>query len=220
MTAWSYSALTQFETCPLQYYLMKVTKQAPFRETSEMRHGKLVHRALELRVGDAQPLPPTMQTYEPLAAKIAGKPGPKHVELKWAISDSFKPTTYFASNVWCRVVADVTVLNTSGTKLFVGDWKTGKVKEDSKQLALSAAVGMAHFTQVESVTTAFIWLQTGGVTPATFTRESIPEIWNEFIPRVARLEAAFKTDRWPAKPSGLCKRYCGVGRALCGHCGE
>ena len=53
--AWSYSSLTNFETCPRQFKLLKIDKVVPFKETEAIRHGNEVHKALELRLKDKTP---------------------------------------------------------------------------------------------------------------------------------------------------------------------
>jgi hypothetical protein len=53
-----------------------------------------------------------------------------------------------------------------------------------------------------------------------FTREQLPEIWNEFLPRLSRVAAAYEDDKWLPKPSGLCKNWCPVGQSLCEFCGK
>ena len=52
-----------------------------------------------------------------------------------------------------------------------------------------------------------------------FTQDDKPVIFQEFAARVHRMETSEKKDDWPARPSGLCKSWCPVGKALCDHCG-
>ncbi len=69
---------------------------------------------------------------------------------------------------------------------------------------------MAHFPEVEEVETGFVWLKDKKIDKERFTREDIPKIWQEFLPRVIKLESAYERDSWPCKPSGLCKGWCPV----------
>ena len=73
---------------------------------------------------------------------------------------------------------------------------------------------------VDKVVTGFIWLKTSEFDKEVFTREQLPEIWSEFMPRLARVAIAYDQDKWTPKPSGLCKKWCPVGRQLCEFCGE
>lgn len=215
--AWSYSALTAFETCPRRYYLTKVTKQVVEPPTEATTWGNSVHKALELRITQRKVLPTGMEQWEPLVNSILSKGGKVEAESRMALTRNLKPTTFFAKDVYVRGITDVTVEKNG--KLFVGDWKTGKPTPESAQLRLSAAMVMAHKPHVTTVVNAFVWLKTNEVTAETFTRDDIPGIWQEFAPRVQRLEIAMEENKFPAKPSGLCRKWCPVGKALCEHCG-
>lgn len=217
--AWSYSALDSFETCPRRHNLIKITKQVVEPQSDALAWGSKVHKALELRLVDSVPLPPEMATYEPIAAGIVAKAagGTLQAEQKVALTSSYTPTAFFAKNVWVRGITDFDI--EKGKKLFIGDWKTGKVNVSSGQMRLMAAMGLAARPWVEEVTTAFIWLNSGEVTAEKFTRADAPGIWQTFLPRVQRLESAAVTKDYPPKPSGLCNRWCPVPRDMCEHRG-
>ena len=36
------------------------------------------------------------------------------------------------------------------------------------------------------------------------TKAEIPKVWQEFLPRVQRMEDAWASEHFPARPSGLC----------------
>lgn len=210
MVAWSYSVLNAFETCAYRYKKVNVDKEFREAESEQMRHGNRVHKALELRIKDRSPLPNDLAHYEPFAAKleVRAQGGLIEAEQKMAVNASFYPTKYFAPDVWCRGITDVTIVK--GAKAFIGDWKTGAPNPESAQLRLTAAMTFAHKPWVETITNSFIWLKTGGVTTETFHRADASKIWAEFMPRVQRLELAFQENKWPKKPSGLCKKHCPV----------
>ena len=42
---WSFSKLKAFETCPKQFYHVKILKEYPQKETDAMRYGTDVHLA-------------------------------------------------------------------------------------------------------------------------------------------------------------------------------
>ena len=217
--AWSYSSLSAFETCPKRYYLTKVSKQVQEPQTEATIWGNKVHKALELRLAGT-PLPDTMQQFEPIAATVVAraKGGKIGAEQKMALTKSFKPTTWFGKDVWVRGITDFTI--EKGDKVFIGDWKTGKPTPESAQLKLTAAMTFAHKPYVNTVINSFVWLKTGGITHEVFQREDVPEIWQEFMPRIQRLEHAMEENKFPARPSGLCRAWCPVGKKLCEHCGE
>lgn len=216
--AWSYSSLTSFETCPLRHCLIRVRKEVTEEPSDAIVWGNEVHKALELRIADGKELPKSMAHFESMIQTILNKPATQVLtEKQLAVTREFKPTDWWGKDAWCRGIVDLTVANGETATLL--DWKTGKVKPDSDQLKLFAALTMAHMPEVNKVKTVFVWLKHNKLTSEVFTREDLPEIWQTFAPRVRRLELAFEQDKWPARPSGLCRAWCPVGRARCEHCG-
>lgn len=214
--SWSYSALTAYEQCPKRFYHTRISKDTPDPPGESAKWGSQVHKDLELRIANKTPLPHHLEKLEPLCAKIEASPGKVLAETKHCLNANFRPTEYFAKDAWVRAVIDVAVIN--GSNAINLDWKTGKINHDSAQLKLSAAITMAAEPEVEKVSTGFVWLKDNKIVKEAYTRAQIPEIWQEFLPRVKRLELAHEKDRWEAKPSGLCKAYCPVTK--CEHNGR
>jgi hypothetical protein len=215
---WSYSSLTKFENCPRQWYLLN-TKQAQDAMGAEAMEGVKAHKAFENAVNDRERLPAHYQHYQPIVDRIKATPGQKLPENKWGLTASLKPTTFFAKDVWARGVIDLTVLP-GGDRAVLIDYKTGKVKDDSSQLELFAGVAFAQYPYVQTVETAYLWVNKNKLTREKFSREGVPMIWQGFAGRVRRMEHALESDNFPPRPSGLCQKYCPVGRALCEFCGS
>lgn len=207
MKAWSFSSLSAFETCPYQYYRTRVAKDVVEPDTEATIWGKKVHLALEERVRDKTPLPDWATIWEPIAARFDRFGDKVFCERKIALNKNFQPTEFFAEDCWYRGVIDLGV--TLKTALLF-DYKTGKMKDSHDQLDLFAASFMASEPSVESCRTGYIWLKDKKITSREIPRTETPVIWQRFVPRVARLEAAFDKDRWPCKPSGLCNGWCPV----------
>lgn len=203
--AWTYSQLEKFETCPKQYYHVRVVRDVKEPPTEHTKWGEDVHTAMENRVMHGAPLPEGMQQWEGIAAKLCALPGTKLCEYKMAVGKNFKTAPWKES--WTRGIADLVILN--GKKAAVFDHKTGKRKL-TEQLELYAGYVFAEFPEVEEVTTGFIWLKEKKIDKATYTRDQVSEIWQGFLPRVIKLESAYDRDSWPARPSGLCKGWCHV----------
>jgi hypothetical protein len=221
--AWSFSVIDSFETCAWRHYLTKVKKTVSEGQSPEMKEGLRVHKALEDRLVKKLPLQGVDRKYEPFAARIekSGVGGRILPEQKLCLNDRFKPTTWFAKGpdgAWVRAISDVTILKPG--KGFIGDWKTGKPKPNSAQLKLTAAMAFAIYPDVQTIWNAFLWLKTDTADIEKFERADAPGIWQEFMPRVRRLEIAFEKDEWPKKPSGLCREWCPVPRHLCEHSGK
>jgi CRISPR/Cas system-associated exonuclease Cas4 (RecB family) len=214
---WSYSSLSAYETCPKRFYLTRITKQVKEPQTAATLHGNEVHKALERYVGGSAGLPEKYDAYRPLADKIRMSPGKKLLEYKFGLTKRLTPTEFFGKDVWVRGVLDVGIVQ--GDKAIVLDYKTGKRKLDGDQLRLFAGVAMSLWPSAKQVKTGYIWLQSDEMDTEVFTPDQKPAIFQDFAARVHRLESSEKNDDWPARPSGLCKNWCPVGKALCDHCG-
>ena len=210
MPPWSYTALTAYENCPKRYYLTRVAKTFHDTQNEAAIWGNRVHIELENAVKTGKPLPEGMeqwQHYVDKFYKLSRSPKNKvFTERQLAVDKNFRPVEWMAPNAWCRGIVDIGVL--SGDTLVACDWKTGKRKPDSTQLALFAGLLFAHFPRVKKVKTVFIWLQDRKSDKSEYLVEDRAEIWNEFLPRVQRMGNAFAEDRWEPKPSGLCRGWC------------
>jgi len=215
---WSYSSLTAYETCPRRFLLTRVSKVVTEGDTEATLWGKTVHTALEHRIRDGTPMSDLLRKYEPIAARIAGMSGEVMTETQVSLNAGLQPTTWFGKDVWVRGIVDLTVKRDH--KVMLLDWKTGKRKTDSDQLKLFAGMAFAVHPEVEEATTGFVWLKENKTDKEVFTRKDIPVIWQHFIPRVRRMEASHENNHWPAKPSGLCRNWCPVGRSNCEFCGK
>jgi hypothetical protein len=200
--AWSWSVLNSFETCPWRHYLTRITKEVSEGENDEMRWGNQVHKALENRVKDGTALPERMAAYEPIAARIiqARAVGAEvQTEQKIGLTRDYEPCTYFAKDVYLRVITDVSAYK--GANCAVLDYKTGKPSRASAQLALCAAATFQVLPYIQKITTGYL-----------------PGIWQDFAPRVLRLERAVESGNFPKNPSGLCRAHCPV--TTCEHNGK
>lgn len=216
--AWSFSALTSYETCPRRHYLTRVSKTVVEPEGEALRWGNAVHEALDKRVKDKTPLPPEMAAYEPIVRRLLAQPSIRWSEEQIALDRNFKRVAWFDNDVWVRGAIDLALGFASGN-IALFDWKTGKNEPDKDQLKLFAALALSVWKEYDKASTAFIKLHHNKITSEVYTRDEVPGIWQEFQPRVARYELAFTEAKWPPKPSGLCKNWCPVGKRHCEFCG-
>lgn len=206
--AWSFSRLKNYETCPLKYHEVDVLKNFREDESEQLKWGNHVHKTLAAVLLGQQTLPKEMEAYQKWIDRVNKLPGELHVEQKYAIDREFVPTGYFAPNVWFRGIGDVVKI--AGTRGAILDWKTGAIKVDSVQLMLTAQCLFSHYPQLQKVHTGFIWLQDDVTTTEEYTREDLAECWLGLYGRVDSLENATKTNNFPPKPSGLCRKWCPV----------
>ncbi len=217
--AWSYSKLKNFESCPKRHFHYDIQKDVKEDESDQLVWGNLVHKSAHELLSKGKPLPAGMTALGGWCARIQSVQNSKIlVEQKFAITKDFGPCEWFASDAWFRGIGDVVQL--IGNVALIIDWKTGKILEDSHQLALNAACVFAHFPEVQKVRSEFVWLKEGpGVSSrADFARSDMPDMWRQMWPRIESLKIAHDTGSYPAKPGRLCRNWCGV--KACPHWGE
>lgn len=212
--AWSHSALSQFSNCPRQYHEIKVLKRVVEPQGEAMIWGNRVHEAMEmyLKANFLSPgfdgLSPEFEMYRGYLNAILKVPGDMYVEHEMSLDTNLNPCDKFAPDVFVRGICDV--LHVDGVEARAMDHKTGKRKQDSKQMKLMALLIFAHFPAVQRVRVGFFWLKTGDRDTDRFLRADIPALWQEFLPELKQWKQAFATDTWQPRQSGLCHGWCPV----------
>lgn len=207
--AWSYSKLKNHATCPKRYYLIDVMKKYKEPEGDALLWGNRVHKAFQLRIEKGTPFPDDMpESYERMAQRLLKVPGKVMVEQQLAIRQDLSACEWFANDTWFRSIADFLAIN--GPVALAIDYKTGKIVEDSEQLALMAETIFSHYPEVEAVRTEFWWLADEAATMEVFYRKDRKKTWERVMPRVNELKQAHDETNFPPKQSGLCRRYCVV----------
>lgn len=203
LKAWSYSRLQTYEQCPKKYHHMNILKDVKADFTGpEAEYGKAAHKACERYVRDGVALPERFKHYKRILDKIRNAKGQVYCELNLCLNENLEKTGWFDADAYVRAIIDVCKVNK--TAAFIGDYKTGKMKDDPDQLMLNAAVLFAYFPEVTKVTTAFIWLKDMHITKDTYTRDELDFIWGELLPRAKRIEHSIEHESWGPRTSGLC----------------
>jgi RecB family exonuclease len=221
--AWSYSRLKNFEACPKRHWHIDIARDVKEAEGEALTWGNAVHKALANRIANGTALPVSMTHYEKWVTPLLTPQGNILVEQQLAIDADFGPTKWFSkdamkagmSEPWYRGVADV--IKIVGPVALIIDWKTGKIVEDSQQLALMAACVFAHHPDVQKVRSEFIWLKEDARTRGDFHRNEMAAMWRSLWPRIEVLRDAHETTSYPAKPCYLCRSWCPV--SACPHHG-
>lgn len=222
---WSYSKLKNYETCPRRHYEIDVAKNYAEKKVpgGPLDWGDKVHTAMADALTDAAPkapdgsgivvglpgqLPPEMSSYQHWIEKVKQGPGRLLTEQKYAITEDFKATQYFANNVWYRGIGDVVRVN--GDVGLILDWKTGSKKEDPVQLLLMAQCLFSFYPLLRVVRSEFIWLQDDDHSQEIITRQRLALEWVGILDRVAALKDANTAQSYPPKAGALCKKWCVV----------
>lgn len=217
--AWSYSALTKYETCPKQYYHLRVAKDIKEEEGDAGRWGNFVHEALEKRLLPAKTaLPANLSQYEKYCKAIERVPGELTPERQLTLDKNWREVSWFAKTAYVRMKLDVQIIN--GNKAMVLDWKTGKRKPDFTQLDLNAiGMFMAH-PELQVVEAGFVWLKDRTTDKETYRRSQLPKLLGPIMGRVEVMQEAYDKQAFPPRPSGLCKNWCPVPRSMCEFSGK
>ena len=206
---WSYTALTQFENCPLSYAHSKFYKDVPFVETEALKDGNRKHTALEYYAKGIKQPETEIEVVKPFlkyvdAFKATG--GVLQAEREITLTEQMKPTGWFDKDAWFRIKLDITLLRDKLANIY--DWKTGKQKEDMTQLKLCCATLAIVEPGIEEFTAKNIWLKTDKVDAGVkLHRSELRDVWAETLARVHRMRQAWDSEVWQPKPSGLCP-YC------------
>jgi len=205
----SFSRLNTFEQCGTKFEYLYVSKAVKDTDNEFTLYGSRVHSALETygKAKDqgtavAQDVLSDGATYNevraylPLVDTLLAQNGTKYFEEQMDIDASKQRCDWFSPH-----------------KAFVGDWKTGKVKDSPLQLKMFAAMVFALYPEVTHVRTAFIWLATGEITDHRFTRDMLDDIWETLDPRLAAVQDAVDVGVFKSRPTPLCN-WCGA-KGIC-----
>jgi PD-(D/E)XK nuclease superfamily protein len=207
--SWSFSRLDGFETCPKRYYEINVAKSVKEDKEDDVGSGLTIHSALaDYLKGVTPELPVDMRPYQKWADAVKTGPGKLYVEQRFALTRGLEPAPWTGNNAWVRIIGDA-VRIAEPVALGV-DWKSGRIKANSPQLAMTAQAIFSYWPKVDVVRTEFVWLGDDKHTQEIYRRGKMANVWGDLFPRVAKLERAMTTLDFPPKPGGLCKRYCPV----------
>lgn len=208
----SFSSIESYNTCPFKHFKTRVEKTYKEDQGEAMIWGNNVHKALEDRAKMGTPVPSTMTRFQPITDKIVASTGKTLVEMELAVTVDLKPTGWWDNDAWYRGKIDIAKVNEELWKAAAFDYKTGKVKENSRQMSAMGMLMLIHYPKLDAVNTAFLWISTRPDKP-TFgkvVREDIPEIVQGLKDDIGNMEWSVENNVWPKKPSGLCKGWCPV----------
>ncbi len=207
--SWSFSKLKNFEDCPHRHQQVDLLRAWQEEASEQLRWGNTLHDTFAKYLKKQEPqLPVSMLPYQHWLDRVERGTGKVYVEQKYAITETYQATEWFAPNAWYRGIGDVVRIDPPVG--LVLDWKTGKPRVDSDQLALMAQCLFSHFPELTHVRSEYVWLKDDCSTPEVFKREDMADLWVRLLPRVGAMKKAWETQVYQPKPGGLCKRYCPV----------
>lgn len=132
---WGISKWREFEQCPRMYHAKNVAKRWRDTPNDAMVRGKQMHKALEDAIKYDLALPDELKHMDQLieGLKVMRSQGMAvYPEMKFGVDIGFKRVDFFdGENLRVRCVLDLFVQDKD--RLFLGDWKTGKKKEEHEE---------------------------------------------------------------------------------------
>lgn len=201
MIPWSYSFLRDFANCPQKAYRKYIKKDLPKEDSPELREGITTHTLLEnyLKTGGLTRLPVNLEMH----ARPLLRPN-LLVEVMMGMTIDQKPATFFKRDgvePWGRGKADVLILDPP-TALII-DWKTGKVREDDRELRQLALLVKANHPEIERAMGCYVWLKEGKWGPL----HDVSDTARAYNGTLSEMEMAAHYEReneWPVNPNALC----------------
>ena len=207
MTAWSYSSINTFKQCPKKYYHLKVAKDVKDKGSTATLYGQQVHQAAEDYIASETPIPAKFKFLTPIVKALNAIEGEKLCEMKLGVAqtdEGYKPTTFFAKDVWWRGIADLVIIN--GDTAHSIDYKTSKNARyaDTKQLDAVAAALFVHYPQLKKIRSALAFVVSKDFIKNEHTVDLKDSYFASFKPDLDRLAAAEDSDVWNAISGPLC----------------
>ena len=203
----SYSSIKMFEQCPKRYLHQRINKDVEDKGSEATIYGERIHKQLENRLALSEPLPKESVKYEEVYKTIEKltEGADLHLEQQLCLNENLTPTGWYDNDAWLRSILDVLILR--GDIAIVMDWKTGKRRPDFFQLELFALQVFKHYPTIKSVKSSFVWLKENKTDTETFHHTDSNIMWTNILSKIDRIDQSYKTNTFPARPSGLC-RYC------------
>ena len=150
----SHTFLDTYTRCPKAAFHRFIAKDLPYTETESMKWGNAVHKAMELAINEATPMPEGMAHFGKFITALGDN---CKAEVSLGIDIEGNPVKFWAGDVFYRGKVDV--IKVHGDAAVIVDWKTGKPREDRNELERHAVLVRAHYPQISKVSGLYVWLK-------------------------------------------------------------
>jgi CRISPR/Cas system-associated exonuclease Cas4 (RecB family) len=223
ITAWSWSRLQDWETCPLRAKFKYIDKVKVDVDSPFLRRGKDVHDYLQ-KVANRETKQRRRElrwARELVERSTEGREYAAEAEI--ALTADWEPTSWFAHDAWLRVRIDLSVWSeTKDYSVTVADYKTGKIRkaEHLQQLSL---YGLAAFCKwgTERVAARLIYVDHEKILPeqqsdALWHNKQLGDLKDKWGSRALPM---LEDKSFDAKPGSACK-WCDFSPSRGGKCPE
>jgi len=207
--SWSYSALTSFENCELNYGAVTFRHTYPFETSGPLEAGKEAHKKLEDYISLGRPVPPGLVGITGVIDKMVV--GAQQVTGEQSLNCTYdlKPCGWNHDHVSLRSKIDLTIQRSDNQSIIV-DYKTSsEPREDFEQLELNALIHFLHNPEVKRCHCYYLYSKGFKPRKTIVDRDEVPKIVTSYIPRLQRLLTARETNTFRATPYYGCK-WCPV----------
>lgn len=181
--SWSYSRLSDYETCPARYKARYIDKIDEGPRPAADRGTELHQKIEDYLLGKAD-LPDMFEPFKGYIDEIRAQPT-LQIEGKWALDRDWQKAPWEAG--WWRGKLDA--FWTEGEVAQVVDWKTGRVYDSNRdQMRLYATVARALYPEIEQVNVTLVYLDLREAIGDTFFADDTNAFRNQFTGRAARME--------------------------------
>lgn len=217
ISAWSYSRLSAYEQCPLQFKEKFITKSIATDDSPAMKRGVMIHDGIaKFLQGKAEGAPRDALVFprcEQIISEINAFPD-KVVEQQWGYDANWQPTGWFGNDTWFRSILDVGLIYEDNTAESV-DWKTGKKYGSNMDQMKSQAIAMfMRYRMLTTVTVRLVYLDSGDEELLDIKKHEIPSLQQGFEKRVAKM---MNDTILAPRPNDKC-RFCPLSRSKGGIC--
>jgi hypothetical protein len=219
ITAWSYSRLSVFRACRLQFRFQFIDK-LPQPPAPAMERGNELHKALQQYIEKK-----TKKLPEVIADTVGPELTEKYLELRnsktvaceleLAVDKDWKRVEWYDKA--CRFRVKLDVVETLGDSVYVADHKSGKIRADqhAEQLETYAAIVPTFWDDAREIIAQMLYVDQGKASsPAVFTRAAALKLRKKWDRLAAPI---FKERIFKASPGDAC-RYCAYSKRRGGPC--
>lgn len=216
ITAWSFSRLNDYRSCPRKAKYKHVDKLKEPGNLAMSRGSAIDQQESDYISGKLKVCPPDLLSFKAEFDELRKR---KAVcQEQWAFTREWQETGWFDDDAWLRIKTDVYTLNPKTNTLLVVDNKTGKPRDyHREQVKLYGLGGLLKFPTVD-VVDARLWYTDQGLElpeePELYERKDLKTLiayWEK------ETKAMLADKRFAPKPSNDC-RYCHFRKANGGPC--
>lgn len=212
----SYSTLSAFDTCPLQFAHKSVWKTIKFVGSAASQWGQSVHTACENRINKNEPLIGRFEFLHPVVESVIKSANGAKIEAEKELGvDSDKNPVSFWDG---RLRGKLDVYYKAGdNRGVIVDWKAAAPKYIQKyelETDVFSFLTFCNDLEVEKVKSVLLWVKQDAPHPPTvkiLDRSDVPRLEDTIFAKMERVDEAIANEHFPAKVSGICKAgYCEV----------